>query len=261
MSDIENALNRQAEKGENAPPPFSPNLGKEDEVFELGNDFDLDSFQVVRREFFAHLNEPSITFNRGKVYVNTACLSKFPTVDYVQLLINREKRVLCLRPCPDSTRDSFPWSTLSKGKRKPKQTTGRLFTAMLFDMMEWNPDYRYKILGKVVYAHGEYLVAFDLTATEVYQCIFAEGEKPKVSRRPVFPAHWQTQFGLPLKEHKKSLQVNLFSGYTIFSVKDTDVSESRSLEDTAILPSSMALVDNPLYSPQTNQTGGIQHEN
>ena len=38
-------------------------LGKHDELFELGEDFDFDGFQVVRREFFAHLREPSVTFN------------------------------------------------------------------------------------------------------------------------------------------------------------------------------------------------------
>ena len=37
-----------------------------DEVLELGDTFNLDGFQVVRREFFAHLREPSATFNNCK---------------------------------------------------------------------------------------------------------------------------------------------------------------------------------------------------
>ena len=47
-----------------------------------------------------------------------------------------------------------------------------------------------------------------------------EGEKPKTSRTPVFPAEWQNQFGLPVEEHRKQLQVNIFDGYTVFSVQD-----------------------------------------
>lgn len=35
-------------------------------------DFSYDGFQVVRREFFAHIFEPSITFNNCKVGFNTA---------------------------------------------------------------------------------------------------------------------------------------------------------------------------------------------
>ena len=61
--------------------------------------FNYDGFQVVRGEFFAHLFEPSITFNRCKVYLNTACIKKFPEIDYVQILVNSEDKKLAVRPC------------------------------------------------------------------------------------------------------------------------------------------------------------------
>lgn len=203
------------------PGEFVPSLGVDDELLELGNSFELDRFQVVRREFFAHLREPAITFNNYKFYVSSACLVKFPDVDYVQVLVNQETKILALRPCHEGDRDSFLWCSVSKGKRKPKQTTGKLFFAKIFNLMGWNPDYRYKILGKVIYAKGEYLIAFDLTATEVYKRAFTEGERPKISRAPVFPAEWQHQFGMPLKEHQQSLRINVFDGYAVFAIKES----------------------------------------
>ena len=42
---------------------FMPMLEDEETILEMGDDFNIDGFQVVRREFFAHLREPSITFN------------------------------------------------------------------------------------------------------------------------------------------------------------------------------------------------------
>ena len=81
----------------------------EDEILELGDDFDFDGFQVVRREFFAHTTEPAVSFNNCKFYVNSACLSKFPDTDYVQVLINRQSRIMALRPCQEGDRDSFAW--------------------------------------------------------------------------------------------------------------------------------------------------------
>lgn len=48
-----------------------------------------------------------------------------------------------------------------------------------------------------------------------------EGAKPKTSRTPVFPAGWQDQFGLPYKEHQQSMQINIFDGYAIYSIKDS----------------------------------------
>lgn len=194
----------------------------DDEILEMNEDFNLDEFQVVRREFFAHLHEPSICFNNRKFYVNSACLQKFSDVDYVQVLVNQESKILALLPCPEDTRDSFMWCSKSKGKRKPKQMTCTLFFAKVFSMMDWNPIHRYKILGKVIRSNGVTLLAFDLTATEVYQRSVVEGEKLKTSRTPVFPAEWQNQFGLPLYEHRKAMQVNIFDGYAVYAIRNNE---------------------------------------
>ena len=202
-----------------------PLLEKGDEIIDMGDDFDFAGFQVVRREFFAHLSDPAVTFNNCKFYVNSACLNKFPDKDHVQVLVNQNTRIMALRPCAENARDSFAWCNTSKGKRKPKHTTCKLFFAKIVSMMDWNPDYRYKLLGRLIHANGEYMIAFDLTATEVYQRTFTEGSKPKSSRTPVFPAGWQDQFGLPYKEHQQSMQINIFDGYAIYSIKDSFLPE------------------------------------
>lgn len=201
----------------------SPALDKHDEIIDMGDDFDFDGFQVVRREFFAHLNEPSVTFNNCKFGVNMACLAKFPTSDYAQVMINRQKKILALRPCPEGARDSFQWCSVNKkGKRQPKHITCKLFFAKVVTMMDWNPDYRYKLLGKLIHANGEYLLAFDLTATEVYQRTFKEGQKPKTSRIPIFPSEWQDQFGLPFNEHRQTMQIKTFDGYAIINIRENE---------------------------------------
>lgn len=88
------------------------------------------------------------------------------------------------------------------------------------------------MLGKVIHANGEYLIAFDLNASEVYQRIAKDGGKPKTARTPVFPAGWKDQFGLPYHEHQKSLQINIFDGYAIYGIKDNTVSSMTSKEAT-----------------------------
>jgi len=205
----------------------------EDEIIELGDNFNFDGFQVVRREFFAHIHEPAVTFNNCKFYVNTACLQRFPDASSIQVLVNQETKILALLPCPDGAKDSFMWCNSSKGKRTPKQVTCKLFFAKIVDMMNWNPDYRYKLLGKLIHANGETLIAFDLNATEVYQRTFPEGSKPKTSRTPVFPAEWQNQFGLPYSEHKQSLQIDIFDGYAVYSIKDNSKKTQNQPEMTS----------------------------
>ena len=216
-------------------PIDAPVLAEGDEILELEN-FDFEDFQVVRREFFAHLREPSVTFNDCKFQVNMACLTKFPNCDFAQVLVSQEEKILALRPCAEGTKDAYMWCGVSKGKRKPKAITCKLFFAKIVSLMNWNPKYRYKLLGRLIHANGEYLIAFDLNAPEVYQRTFVEGEKPKTSRTPVFPSEWQTQFGLPYNVHKQSMQINIFDGYAVYAIKDTT---AVSDDTPAALPSAV----------------------
>jgi hypothetical protein len=215
---------------------FSPGVGIEPVLEELSGQasasseeviqddaFSYDGYQVVRGEFFAHVYEPSITFNNRKVSLNTACLNRLPDVDYVQILVNPKDMKLAVRPSSEDEKDSFLWCTTKSTKRKPKQISCRMFFAKVVQLMEWNPDYRYKLLGKLIRSGDEYLFIFDLMATEIYQRILRDGEKPKTSRTPVFPAEWQNQFGLSVEEHRRLLQVNIFDGYTVFGIKDKTV--------------------------------------
>lgn len=181
--------------------------------------FSYDGYQVVRGEFFAHTFEPSLTFNGGKLYVNMACLNRMPTVEYVQVLINQQTMKLVVRPCREDEKDSFRWCSNTL-KRKPKQITCRIFFAKLAEMMQWSSDYRYKLLGKQITTNHELLLIFDLTATEVYMRTKTEEGKLRTSRTPIFPAEWQNQFGLPVEEHKKQLQINIFDGFTVFGIKE-----------------------------------------
>ncbi len=213
----------------NDPTPF---LSEDDEVIELGANFDFDGFQVVRREFFSHLREPTVTFNNNKFYVNMACISKFPTTEYVQVLINQETKIMALRPCSEGERDSFQWCRDKKGKNIPKHITCKLFFAKIFTLMGWNPENRYKLLGRVIHSKGLFLLAFDLTSTEVYKKTYSEGQIPKVSNTASFPENWKNQFGMSYSEHKQSMQINVFDGYAVYSIKDTSKAPSYDFKET-----------------------------
>ena len=217
-----------------------------DEIIEMGEDFDFEGFQVVRREFFAHLREPSVSFSNCKISVNTACLTRFPSTNYAQILINRNNKILALRPCPDGARDSFRWCNVSpNGKRKPRAITCRLFFAKLVALMDWNPDHRYKLLGNLVHSNDEYLLAFDLTATEVYQRTESQEGKPKTSRIPVFPIEWKDQFGLPYLEHKNSMRINVVDGYAVYSIRDKSADKNEQGEQMSLMQSAVdPILDN-----------------
>lgn len=197
---------------------FEPH--QNDEVIELPEDFDYEGFEVVRREFFSHMYEPSITFNKMKINVNQACINRFPNVEYVNCLVDKNAKIFALEPGYESQKTSIRWCMESKGKRKPRQVGCKDLFAMISNLMGWNPDYRYKLLGRLLHANGKYLIAFDLSATEVYQKTLVDGEKPKYSRSPVYPAEWQGQFGVPYKEHQKTIEINVFEDFAVYGISE-----------------------------------------
>ena len=200
----------------------------------LDDSFSYNGYQVVRGEFFAHLYEPSVCFNQSKIYVNTGCLKRMQDVDYVQILVNAEEKKLVIRPAGEDEKDAFLWCSIKNNARKPKQITCRVFFAKIANLMSWNTDYRYKLLGKIIRSREEKLIVFDLTATEIYRRTAKNGEKPRTSRKPVFPAEWKNQFGLPVEEHRKQLQINIFNGYTVFGIRENKKTTDTTSETGSI---------------------------
>ncbi len=181
--------------------------------------FSYDGYQVVRGEFFAHIKEPSITFTNHKVSLNAACLNLLPNVNYVQMLVNSKELKLAVCPSGEDEKDSFRWCTMGE-KRKPKQITCHILFAKIVDMMGWNPEYRYKLLGKLVRSGDACLFTFDLKATESYKRSLHDGEDAKAVSTPIFPVEWRNQFGTSVEEHRKQPQVNIFKGYTVFNINE-----------------------------------------
>lgn len=204
-----------------AAPVVPKRASQEEEPPIVDDQFTYEGFQVVRGEYFSHMNEPSITFSDNTFAVNMACLRKAPTTEFVQVLVNQNDQKLVIRPCTEDVKDSFAWHTL---RRKPKKVICPLFFGKVMSMMGWNPEHRYKIIGKLIVSQGQYLFVFDLKSPEIYQRsmqIDENGnEKRKSARKPVYLDSWKDQFGMPVAEHQQSLQINIFDDFFLVGVKE-----------------------------------------
>lgn len=195
--------------------------------------FTYEGYQVVRGEYFSHINEPSITFCDNRFSVNMACLKKSPQTEFVQVLVNQEEKKLAVRPCSEDVKDSFAWCT---ARRKTKKVVCPLFFGKIMSLMGWNPEHRYKIIGKLIRSQGQYLFVFDLNSPEIYtrtiQIDENGNEKRKTARKPAYLDSWKDHFGMPVEEHQQALQINIFDGYALIGVKETKHQGSPSSENT-----------------------------
>ncbi len=196
------------------------------EVIDVEN-FDYEGFQVVRGEFFGHIHEPCLVFNNNKIYVNTACIKRIPEAEYVQIRINSEKKVLVIKPCEESEKDSFRWKRNSE-KPAPKQVTCKIFFAKVYSLMEWDFNNRYRLLGKLIRSNGELFYLFDLKTPEIFVRKNVDG-KLRMSRTPSYPDDWKNHFGVSVKEHQANLQVNIYNGYAVFAIEDEKKEEETNV--------------------------------
>lgn len=173
--------------------------------------FDCSGYEVVRSEFLARADEPAITFGGQKMWVNTVCLKKLPDTTHILVLVNRRSKRLSLQPCREDTKDSLRWCTFRAGKRSPRYVACPFFFVKICQLMDWNPAYRYRMLGKYLQANSGQLLVFDLQTAEIL---------PGGRQAPIFPAAWQEQFGLPAEEHRAQSFIRVFDEYAVFSLEE-----------------------------------------
>ena len=167
---------------------------------------DLAGYQVTKAELFAHTREPSITIWETRMKFNMACLRRFPGVQYIQILIHPEQRRIIIRPSEADAPDSLRWANGGGEKElKNRDLLCKIFAAKIYDLMQWNKEYRYKILGRPVICDGEILFLFRLTDFE----LFATGAK----RHSYLPSDWRDYFGIPVEKHEDAYKVDLADGY------------------------------------------------
>ena len=218
-------------------------------ALELAQDFSYDGYQVVRRELFAHLREPAVVIRRDSVTFNTACIAGLEDAVYIQILVNQDNKRMVVRKCEENDKDALRWCIEKPDKRKSRKMSNKLFSVMMYDMMGWNTDCRYKILGHKITHEDETMYIFDLLETEIFmdtkrkkkanpdslekkeELVTAEKDQTpeqnqeeiaakvarKLNRIPFSPKNWKDSFGLSVEEHKKALETNITDGYIEFS--------------------------------------------
>ena len=218
-------------------------------AIELAEDFSYEGYQVVRRELFAHLREPAVVIRRDSVTFNTACIAGLEDAVYIQILVNQDSRRMVVRKCEENDKDALRWCVAKPDKRKSRKMTNKIFSAMMYEMMGWNLDCRYKILGHKITFEDETIYVFDLMETEIFLDIKGKRAKKdtesqfttekansieetasnstdnersveeikRKNRIPFYPKEGKDSFGLPVEEHRKALEINMLDGYAEFT--------------------------------------------
>ena len=170
-------------------------------------EFSYKGYEVARGIFFAHLFEPSVKLVKETVSVNSACIRKLPGTEYVQFLVNRDEKKLAVKACTEDTKDSFRWATTGKdGKVKPKVISCKPFFEKIMKLMDWDPNLRYRITGKLIRTKTESIFVFDLKERESFR------RKGKAT----YPDEWNESFGISVEDHENNSLVSFCESDSVF---------------------------------------------
>ncbi len=198
--------------------PFVSALSREErqEAKRLAEEasFSFDGYQVVRREFISHRYDPAMTVRGDSITFNNSCITKLESATYIQFLINPAQRKLAIRPCDEGARDAVRWCVVRGDKRKSREIKCRPFTEKLYELMGWDPRYRYKLQGMRIIHNGETLYLFDLDSKEAF---LPQTKDPGTGKckapKAILPTEWQSNFGMDVGEHAASTRIDLTEGF------------------------------------------------
>jgi hypothetical protein len=188
---------------------------------------ELDSFEVLRTELISPLFRPKIAIAYDNIYFNKACLVLLPDTQYINILVDREKKRIIILPVHKHAKDALRWCNIKNGEPVKRSCTARKFGEKLYEMMNWIKEYKYRILAYYQEIDGVRLLVFNLCEYEMLIPEFVTTKSGKVIKRGkvYHPSEWGNRFGMALTEHTVANNVELNANYTL-SDKDKEVTIS-----------------------------------
>ena len=130
-----------------------------------------DGFQVVSGSMFSQALEPVVRFSRSGMAFNSTCISRMNRIasekgiprlircQYVEVLFNPVERMIVVRPCNPDHPNAIRWAD---DKGKSVNFGSKAFCTILYTLLDWNPEYTYRVPAIVRTKDGETILFFDL---------------------------------------------------------------------------------------------------
>lgn len=165
--------------------------------------FDLTGYQVVRNQFTQIRYEgPTITIADNRISFNLFCMKQFENVGYVQLLLHPTERKIAIRPCMERDTHSIRWRPDPDRPIYSKKLNCQHFGNALFSIMDWDPEYLYRVRGTWAKRGNEQIIVFNLVNAVPAVLLEQDNSDSKIRRRvEMCPAEWTDDFGDEFYEH------------------------------------------------------------
>lgn len=131
-------------------------------------DFDLRGFEIARSQFFDVRDRICISFTDHYCSFSVSAVRKLAPTTCIELLLHPENKMLAVRATTNDVRNHLVWCSNKSGKIKTKAISGSAFLPMLFSLMGWEKECRYRVIGMFEQYDSGALLLFDLQDAEMF---------------------------------------------------------------------------------------------
>ena len=130
-----------------------------------------EGFQVVSGSMFSQVLEPVVRFSHSSMAFNSTCISRMNRIvgengiprlirrQWVEVLFNPVERMIAVRPCAEDHPNAIRWVN---DKGKSVSFGSKAFCTILYTLLDWNPEYTYRVPAIVRTKGDETVLFFDL---------------------------------------------------------------------------------------------------
>ena len=190
-------------------------------------DFDFRGYEIARGQFFQQQHNITVTFSINDIAFSKLCVRKLNNEPTVELLIDPVHQLFAVRPTSKENRHGITWASVSDPHNvKLRKISGSAFIPMIYDILGWKKENRYRIRGVRRQRADEVVLLFDLHDTEVFfpsmkkaspeqlekqNGIFQNGTIPLTpdqrSKLVAYPADWAGSFGQNVYTHQQTPEI------------------------------------------------------
>ena len=173
--------------------------------------------ELVRSEFLSPTFQAKVTFQYSSLTFNAASVRLFPDTQFIQVLVDKKGRRIFALPGEEHSPCRLKWCTVKNGKNQSRNCLAKITCAKVYDMMEWIPENRYKIMAVYQEIEGVRLIVFNLVECEmlVSEVIEKEDGTTKKKVKVIRPQDWLDSFGNLYRDHADAYKIDLNAHYLL----------------------------------------------
>lgn len=160
------------------------------------SNFNLAGFESVATVLFGARDRATILIDFNAVQFNKKAVTRLDETEYIEVFFNPKTFELAVRPVDKNSPSAIKWYSQYRSGATPYKIPIRNFTEMLYDYMQWNTDYKFKVYGESRNHGEEKVLFFSLRDIEILvPADDGDGTSPHKKYVSYYPESFVNQYG------------------------------------------------------------------